>query len=65
MKVLEFSKLDTKRKPIVTLDENLDSFKDVIPCQAKIDAANHMLQNNNFFEKMGSKEHIQRPNQKM
>ncbi len=58
MKVLEISKLDTKRKPIITIDDNLDKYIDVVPCQEKVDKANHMLKTNNFFEKMSLKERI-------
>ena len=58
MKVLEISKLDTKRKPIITIDDNLDKYSDIVPCQEKVDKANHMLKTNNFFEKMGLKERI-------
>ncbi len=58
MKVLEISKLDTKRKPIITIDENLDIYSYVVPCKEKVDKANHMLKTNNFFEKMGLKEKI-------
>jgi len=61
MKVLEISKLDTKRKPIITIDDNLDKYSDIIPCQEKVDKANHMLKTNNFFEKMGLKERITKP----
>ena len=61
MKVLEISKLDTKRKPIITIDENLDIYSDVVPCKEKVDKANHMLKTNNFFEKMGLKEKITKP----
>lgn len=58
MKVLEISKLDTKRKPIITIDDNLDKYGDIVPCQEKVDKANHMLKTNNFFEKMSLKERI-------
>lgn len=61
MKVLEISKLDTKRKPIITIDDNLDKYIDVVPCQEKVDKANHMLKTNNFFEKMSLKEKITKP----
>jgi hypothetical protein len=46
MKVLEISKLDTKRKPIITIDDNLDKYSDIVPCQEKVDKANHMLKTN-------------------
>ncbi|MFZ1524333.1 MAG: hypothetical protein WAT22_05910 [Saprospiraceae bacterium] len=61
MKVLEISKLDTKRKPIITIDDNLDKYSDIVPCQEKVDKANHMLKTNNFFEKMSLKERITKP----
>ncbi len=61
MKVLEISKLDTKRKPIITIDDNLDKYSDIVPCQKKVDKANHMLKTNNFFEKMSLKERITKP----
>lgn len=61
MKVLEISKLDTKRKPIITIDDNLDKYSDIVPCQEKVDKANHMLKTNNFFEKMSTKEKITKP----
>jgi hypothetical protein len=61
MKVLEISKLDTKRKPIITIDDNLDKYSDIVPCQEKVDKANQMLKTNNFFEKMGLKESITKP----
>jgi hypothetical protein len=58
MKVLEFSKLDSKRKPIISIDDNLDKYSSIVPCQEKVDKANHMLKTNNFFEKMSLKERI-------
>ena len=61
MKVLEISKLDTKRKPIITIDDNLDKYSDIVPCQEKVDKANQMLKTNNFFEKMSLKESITKP----
>jgi hypothetical protein len=61
MKVLEISKLDTKRKPLITIDDNLDKYIEVVPCQEKVDKANHMLKTNNFFEKMSLKERITKP----
>ena len=61
MKVLEISKLDTKRKPIITIDDNLDKYSDIVPCQEKVDKANQMLKTNNFFEKMSLKERITKP----
>jgi hypothetical protein len=61
MKVLEISKLDTKRKPIITIDENLDKYSNIVPSQEKVDKANHMLKTNNFFEKMSNKEKITKP----
>jgi hypothetical protein len=61
MKVLEISKLDTKRKPIITIDDNLDKYNDIVPCQEKVNKANHMLKTNNFFEKMSLKEKITKP----
>ena len=61
MKVLEISKLDTKRKPIITIDDNLDKYSDIVPYQEKVDKANHMLKTNNFFEKMSLKERITKP----
>jgi len=61
MKVLEISKLDTKRKPIITIDDNLDKYSDIVPCQVKVDKANQMLKTNNFFEKMSLKERITKP----
>ena len=61
MKVLEISKLDTKRKPIITIDDNLDKYSDIVPCQEKVDKANQMLKTNNFFEKMSLKEKITKP----
>ena len=61
MKVLEISKLDTKRKPIITIDDNLDQYSDIVPCQEKVDKANHMMKTNNFFEKMDLKESITKP----
>jgi hypothetical protein len=61
MKVLEISKLDTKRKPIITIDDNLDKYIDVVPCQGKVEKANQMLKTNNFFEKMNLKERIPKP----
>lgn len=61
MKVLEISKLDTKRNPIITIDNNLDKYIDVVPGQEKVDKANHMLKTNNFFEKMSLKERITKP----
>jgi hypothetical protein len=61
MKVLEISKLDTKRKPIITIDENLDKYSNIVPSQEKVDKANHMLKTNNFFEKMSNKEKISKP----
>jgi len=61
MKVLEISKLDTKRKPIVTIDDNLDKYSGIVPCQEKVDKANDMLKTNNFFEKMSLKEKIMKP----
>jgi len=61
MKVLEISKLDLKRKPIITIDDNLDKYNDIVPCQEKVDKANHMLKTNNFFEKMSLKELITKP----
>ncbi|MBK9737730.1 MAG: hypothetical protein IPO92_23435 [Saprospiraceae bacterium] len=61
MKVLEISKLDTKRKPIIAIDDNLDKYSDIVPCQEKVDKANHMLKTNNFFEKMSVKERITKP----
>ena len=61
MKVLEISKLDTKRKPIITIDDNLDKYSNIVPCQEKVDKANHMLKTNNFFEKMSLKERITKP----
>lgn len=61
MKVLEISKLDTKRKPIITIDDNLDKYSDIVPCQEKVDKANQMLKTNNFFEKISLKEKITKP----
>jgi hypothetical protein len=61
MKVLEISKLDTKRKPIITIDETLDKYNDIVPCKEKVDMANHMLKTNNFFDKMNLKEEISKP----
>ncbi|HMR87381.1 MAG TPA: hypothetical protein PKD51_04470 [Saprospiraceae bacterium] len=61
MKVLEISKLDTRRKPIITIDDNLDKYCDVAPFQEKVDIANHMLKTNNFFDKMSLKESIMKP----
>lgn len=61
MKVLDISKLDTSRKPNVTIDEDLDRFSDIVPCQEKVDKANHMLKTNNFFERIHHKERITKP----
>jgi hypothetical protein len=61
MKVLEISKLDTKRKPIITIDDNLDKYSNIVPCQEKVDKANQMLKTNNFFVKMSLKERITKP----
>lgn len=58
MKVLDISKLDTKKKPIVTIDEKLNKFEGKLPDDGKVNQANEMLKNNNFFEKMKTKELI-------
>ena len=61
LKVLDISKIDTKRKPIITIDENLDKYSKIVPCKEKVDKANQMLKTNNFFEKMSFKERITKP----
>lgn len=61
IKVLEISKLDTKRKPIITIDDNLFKYRDIVTCQEKVDKVSQMLKTNNFFEKIGLKESIKKP----
>jgi hypothetical protein len=43
IKVLEISKLDTKRKPIITIDDNLFKYRDIVTCQEKVDKVSQML----------------------
>lgn len=61
MKLLNISKIDTKRKPVVTIDESLDSCIDMVSNNKKNKQANRMLAKNNFFEKMKGKETITPP----
>ena len=43
IKALEISKLDTKRKPIITIDDNLFKYRDIVTCQEKVDKVSQML----------------------
>jgi hypothetical protein len=61
MKVLEISKLDTKRKPIINIIANFKKYSDMVPCKEKVDKVNQMLNTKKFFEKISLKESITKP----
>lgn len=58
MKTIDIQQINTKRNPLMVYDESLNDKESNFSCKEKVEKANQMLKQNNFFEKMRLKEEI-------
>ena len=61
MKTIDIQQINTKRNPLIVYDESLNEKVANFSCKEKVEKANQMLKENNFFEKMRLKEEITKP----
>jgi hypothetical protein len=52
MKTIDIQQINSKRNPLMVYDDSLNAKDSNYSCKEKVDKANQMLKNNNFFEKM-------------